>query len=61
MTAKTNAQKQAALRARRAAEGITEVRGLYANTKHHDEIKQAARKFAEKLAKRKHPASGCAD
>lgn len=52
MTAKTNAEKQAALRARRAAEGITEVRGLYAKTEHHAEIKQAARKVAAKLAKR---------
>lgn len=52
MTAKTNAQKQADLRARRAADGITEVRGLYAKKEHHAEIKQAARKVAAKLEKR---------
>jgi hypothetical protein len=44
MTVKTNAQKQADLRARRLAQGITELRGLYAPTTQHAAIKAEVRK-----------------
>lgn len=47
MTAKTNAEKQADLRASRLAEGMTEVRGIYAKPEDHAKIKA----FAKKLAK----------
>lgn len=49
MTAKTTAQRQEALRARRAAEGLTEVRGIYLPPALHPELKR----LAEKLAKPK--------
>ena len=39
MTSKTLAQRQADLRQRRADEGLTEVRGLYAKPEHHAKIK----------------------
>ena len=39
MTAKTIAKRQADLRQRRADEGLTEVRGLYAKPEHHAKIK----------------------
>jgi hypothetical protein len=48
MTAKTNAQKQAELRARRLAQGITELRGLYAPTTQHAAIKAAVREMIER-------------
>jgi hypothetical protein len=44
---KTNAQKQADLRARRLAQGITELRGLYAPTTQHAAIKAAVRGMIE--------------
>ena len=49
MTAKTNAQKQADLRARRLAEGMTEVRGIYAKPEDHAKIKAYAKKLAKPL------------
>ena len=39
----TNAQRQAAFRAQRAAEGLTEVRGIYARTNDHAKIKRYAK------------------
>jgi hypothetical protein len=41
--AKTLAQRQEALRQRRADEGLTEVRGLYARPKDHAKIKAFAK------------------
>lgn len=43
MTAKTIAQRQAALRARRAAEGLSEVRGIFLPPKQHAALKKAAK------------------
>lgn len=50
-TAKTNAQRQAEHKARRAAEGYKEVRGIVAHVDDHDAIRAAARKMAVKLEK----------
>ncbi len=47
--AKTIAQRQADLRQRRAEEGLTEVRGLYAKPTDHAKIKA----FAKSLQKKK--------
>lgn len=44
---KTIAQRQADLRLRRATEGLTEVRGIYAKQEHHAKIKA----FAKSLIK----------
>jgi ATP-dependent 26S proteasome regulatory subunit len=49
MTAKTNAQKQAEFRARAKEAGMAEVRGIIAPIAHHDQIKEAIRKVANKL------------
>jgi hypothetical protein len=43
----TTAQRQQALRARREALGLTEVRGIYAPQALHKAIKDAARKLVE--------------
>ncbi len=51
--AKTTAQRQEDLRARRAIEGMTEVRGIYLPPTLHPELK----KMAAKLAKRPAPAN----
>lgn len=51
MTAKTNAEKQADLRARRLAEGLTEVRGIYARQEDHKKIKAYAKTLAPKKPK----------
>lgn len=51
MPAKTAAKRQAELRQRRAEEGLTEVRGLYAKPEHHAKIKA----FAKTLQKKKAP------
>lgn len=53
--AKTNAQRQAAFRARKAQEAIIEVRGIFAHQDDHAEVKEAAAKIArrrQRLAKR---------
>ena len=50
MTARTTAQRQAALRERRAAEGLAEVRGIYLPPQLHPAIKAAARKLLKKGA-----------
>ena len=50
--AKTPAERKAAERLRKQEAGLSEVRGIFAPTEHHDAIKEAARKEAAKLAKR---------
>ena len=49
MTAKTPAERKAAERARKAAAGITEVRGIMAHKDDHAPVKAAAMKVAGKL------------
>ena len=51
MTAQTNAQRQAAFRARKAQEATTEVRGIFAHQDDHAEIKEAAAKIARRRAR----------
>jgi hypothetical protein len=53
MTAKTPAERKAAERARAKDAGMAEVRGIIAHKDHHEAIKEAARKVAAKLAKKK--------
>jgi hypothetical protein len=45
MTAKTTAERQQALRARRASEGLTEVRGIYLREADHAKLKAYAAKL----------------
>lgn len=52
MTAKTDAQRKADERARKRAEGITEVRGIWAHHDLHKAIKQAVREIQAKLQRR---------
>jgi len=50
--AKTNAERQAAFRQRKAAEQqATEVRGIYAHPDDHAEIKEAAAKICRRKAR----------
>lgn len=57
--AKTNAQRQAELRARRALdENRTEVRGIYANPNDHQEIKDEAAKIARRRQRAEKRAKG---
>lgn len=51
MIAKTNAQRQAELKARREAEGVKKVEGLYAHVDDHAEIKMFATKVARRRAR----------
>jgi hypothetical protein len=51
MTAKTTAQRQEALRARRAIEGLTEVRGIYLPPELHAELKKIAAKMRQRVTK----------
>jgi hypothetical protein len=53
MTAKTVAQRQEALRARRALEGLAEVRGIYWPTDLHPQLKEAATRLLARLVRRK--------
>ena len=46
MPAKTVAERQEALRKRRADDGLTEVRGVYALPAHHSKIKAFAKSLA---------------
>ena len=59
MTAKrpdpTAAQRKAAERARKAAAGLAEVRGIFAPKPDHTKIKAEALKVARKLARRDAP------
>jgi hypothetical protein len=45
MTAKTNAEKQAELRARRKAQGLEELRGIYAPKSQHAALKAELRRI----------------
>jgi hypothetical protein len=45
MTAKTTTERVAALRARRAADGLTEVRGIFLPQDLHAKLKQVAAKM----------------
>jgi hypothetical protein len=56
--AKTNAERQAAFRARQAEQQATEVRGIFAHPDDHQQIKDEAAKIARRrtrLAKRGAP------
>lgn len=53
MTAKTDAQRQAARRARKAAAGEQEVRGIFAPLDEHEKIKAYAGKLAKKRKEQK--------
>lgn len=56
--AKTNAERQREYRARKAAETVTEVRGIFAHPDDHAEVKEAAAKIArrrQRAAKRAAP------
>lgn len=48
MTAKTTAERQRAYKARKAAEGLTEVRGIFAPLEKHAAIREAAAKVLGK-------------
>lgn len=48
MTAKTVTQRVAALRARRASEGLTEVRGIFLPPSLHPKLKEQAVKLLPK-------------
>jgi uncharacterized MAPEG superfamily protein len=51
MTAKTNTERQAAYRARKADANLPEVRGIFAAPEMHLAIKAAAAKLARKASK----------
>ena len=51
MTAQTTAQRQAALRARQAILGLSEVRGIYLPPSQHAALKSAARQMLRKASK----------
>lgn len=56
--AKTNAERQREYRARKAAETVTEVRGIFAHPDDHAEVKEAAAKIVrrrQRAAKRAAP------
>lgn len=50
MTAATDAERKARERARKAAAGLTEVRGIYAPPDLHTAVKQAAMAITQKDA-----------
>jgi predicted RNA-binding protein YlxR (DUF448 family) len=52
MAAQSNAERQQALRARRAMLGLTEVRGVYLLPEMHADLKAYAQKLASKAQKR---------
>lgn len=56
MIAKTTAERQREFKARKAAEGMTEVRGIFAPPDRHADIREAAAKALRKPKKAKdHP------
>ena len=55
--AKTNAERQAAFRARKAAQTAAEVRGVFAHPDDHPTIREAAKRLADRLAKKRKPAT----
>jgi hypothetical protein len=48
MTAKTNAERVAAYRARKREQGLPEVRGIYAPKELHAKIKEEAKKITKR-------------
>ena len=50
MTAKTTAERQAKHKAKQAALGIKEVRGIMAHVDSHDVVRKAARKQIHRLS-----------
>ena len=56
-TAKTNAERQRAFRASKAAQTAAEVRGLFAHPDDHQAIREAAKRLADRLAKKRKPAT----
>jgi hypothetical protein len=52
MTAKTNAERQAEFRQRKAQQQTTEVRGIFAHPEDHADIKSHARLVARRRAAR---------
>ena len=55
MTAKTPAQRKADQRAREKEAGLSEVRGIHAPPDDHPTIRAAAKRLADRLAKRRKP------
>ena len=55
MTAKTPAQRKADQRAREKEAGMSEVRGIHAPPDDHPTIRAAAKRLADRLAKRRKP------
>ena len=53
----TNAERQRAFRARKAGQTTTEVRGLFAHPDDHQAIREAAKRLADRLAKKRKPAT----
>jgi len=51
MTAKTSAEKQADMRARRKAQGLEELRGIYAPKSQHASLKAELRRIIESKEK----------
>ena len=57
MTAKTPAQRKADQRARNKEAGLSEVRGIHAPPDGHQAIREAAKRLADRLAKKRKPAT----
>ena len=55
MTAKTPAQRKADQRARNKEAGLSEVRGIHAPPDDHPTIRAAAKRLADRLAKKRKP------
>ena len=55
--AATTAQRQAAYRARKAAAGLSEVRGIFAHPDDHPPIKKAAARISAQRVKPRGPAA----
>ena len=53
----TNAERQRAFRARKAGQATTEVRGVFAHPDDHPTIREAAKRLADRLAKKRKPAT----
>lgn len=55
MTAKTSTERSRERRARLDAEKVSEVRGIHAPPDDHPTIREAAKKLADRLAKKRKP------
>lgn len=55
MTAKTDAERKADERKRRADEGLAEVRGIWAPQPDHPAVREAARRAIKRIKKEKAP------